>query len=495
MLGKGSDLFFKEFINDSDQPAYYQMYDSIRSAILEKRFNPGEKLPPTRSIAKFCKVSRSTVQNAFDLLMAEGYIYGQAGSGTFVCNNLPEKFLTVKPSTSSIAEDPIMPEFSDFAKRLDNSIFKNYRYTRFKPFQVGIPSLKDFPYELWSKIALKSAKDLSHPRMGYSDPRGLLKLREMIALYLRQSRGVKCEAERIIIINGSQQAVVLAGKMFLNSDDEIIVEDPTYQGALEAFKTTGAKITYIPVDSDGIDVDKIRQSGTNAKLIYSTPSHQFPLGPTMSLKRRLELLQWAASNSALILEDDYDSEYRYTGNPLSALQGMADKSPVIYIGTFSKVLYPGLRLGYMVVPENLVEPFSVAKTIFDRNAPMLEQLILARFMEEGHFGRHLRRMRVIYEERQQVLIDEFNRHLADFGTMNSCHAGLHLIAHLHSDYKDVDLQQKAATVNVHAAALSNYCSGRDDLNGLLFGYSGFDQGEIESSMEALKSSLSKKVSY
>ncbi|KAA3613113.1 MAG: PLP-dependent aminotransferase family protein [Calditrichaeota bacterium] len=491
MLGKGSDLFFKEFISNSDQPVYYQMYDSIRSAILEKRFNPGEKLPPTRSIAKFCKVSRSTVQNAFDLLMAEGYIFGQPGSGTFVCNNLPEKFLTVKPTTSSINEEPVMPDFSEFAKRLDKSIFKNYIYTGYRPFQVGIPSLKDFPYELWSKIAQKSAKDLSHPEMGYSDPRGLLTLREMISLYLRQSRGVKCDAGRIIIINGAQQALLLAAKMFLDSNDEIIVEDPTYQSALEVFKTTGAKITYIPVDSDGINIEKIKQSATQAKLIYSTPSHQFPLGPTMSLKRRLELLQWAVNNSALILEDDYDSEYRYTGNPLSSLQGMADKSPVIYIGTFSKVLYPGLRLGYMVVPETLVEPFTLAKTVVDRNAPMLEQLILARFMEEGHFGRHLRRMRVIYEERQQVLISEFNKHLAGFGTMDSCHAGLHNIAYLNKKYKDVDLQQKAAKVNIHAAALSNYCGERNDLNGLLFGYSAFDNEEIKSNMTALKEAFSR----
>ena len=488
MARKESEIFFKDLLVNSEQPIYYQMYDALRSAIINGRLLAGEKLPATRSIAKFCQVSRTTVQTAFDLLLAEGYITGKTGSGTFVHNKLPESYFTAKKLVSlPQSKDPGFPEFSSLGKRISESPFQNITHKNILPFQPGIPSFSDFPYNIWSKIAFKSVKDLSNEQMGYTDPAGLLQLRESIALYLRQSRGVKCSAGQIVIINGSQQGLSLVSKIFLNNKSEIILEDPVYPGAYVSFKTSGAKISFVAVDKEGIDVNTITKSKAKPKLVYTTPSHQYPLGVSLSLKRRFLLLEWAAKNSAIIIEDDYDSEFRYTGNPFSSLQGMTEYGNVIYIGTFSKVLYPGIRLGYIVLPEKLVEVFSKAKAIEDRNSPMLEQLVLSRFIEDGHFGRHLRKMRLSYQERQESLLYEFKKSLSGIGDIRFSPAGLHLVTHLKKEFTDQTIYKKALKKNIIVQPLSMYSMKRKDLNGLVMGFSAYNPDLIKRSINKLSS--------
>lgn len=487
MARKSSEIIFKDFLIDkSNQPIYYQLYHSIRSAILSGRLRPGDKLSSTREISKYLGISRTTVIHSFELLVSEGYVVGITGSGSFVNEQLPESFINANISKTNV--------ITGKSKTLDLSrsglnIFKS-RYINLNPqgvipFLPGIPSFTEFPYDTWARLAAKSVKELRSIDMNYADSRGLRTLRELIAVYLRHSRGVICDSEQVIIVSGAQQSINLIGNIFLNPGDDIIMEDPVFFGADVAFRVMGAKINYIPVNEEGIDIKKIVKSKLIPKLIYVTPSHQYPLGYTMSLKRRMQLLEWAAEYSVVIIEDDYDSEFRYTGNPLSSLQGMDAGKCVIYVGTFSKVLFPSIRIGYIVLPENLIEIFMKAKSIFDRNSPILEQLIISKFMHEGHFGRYLRKMRLIYQARKELLETEFNQKFSAVGNIKASQAGLHAVAHISHEINDKLIQTEAAKENLIVTSLSSSCKKRKDLNGLVLGYSAFKPNEIIAGLDKL----------
>lgn len=487
MARTSSEILFKDLLKEeSNNPLYIQLYESIRSAILEGRLKPGEKLPSTRDISTYLKLSRSTVLIAFDMLLSEGYLIAKTGSGSFVNEEIPEKFITVhKTGVTFGSVKSRSVSLSNYGKNIDKSVYlKKYPETII-PFQPGIPAFSEFPREVWSKIAARTTRELKPSDMTYTNSSGHESLRRSIAGYIRLSRGVKCSPDQIIITSGSQQSLSLIANLFLNKNDDVIMEDPVYGGAAEALTATGAKIKYVPVEQDGINVKQITKAKSIPKLIYVTPSHQYPLGHTMSVQKRMQLLKWVSKKPTLIIEDDYDSEFRYTGNPLSSLQGMDESGNVIYVGTFSKVLFPSLRIGYIVLPENLIDIFTKAKNISDRNSPMLEQLILSRFIDEGHFGRYLRKMRMIYRERQEFLIREFNELLGSYGTINPCKAGLHSVANLKSGFNADAVFKEALNNDLYVPALISYCKKRKDLNGLVLGYAAFTKDELKSGLKNL----------
>ncbi len=415
----------------SGQPLYVQLYNYFKEAILSKRLRSGQKLPGTRSLASELGVSRNTVYLAFEQLLIEGFIEGRIGSGSFVSGNIPDHRLPDQiniKSSRQIVHPAIKNEklWGSF-----NISDRNFNRDELVPFQTGTPAIFDFPFDLWSKISASVLRNIKPADITYGDAAGYAVLRSVLAEYLRTYRAVKCEAEQIIIVNGSQQAFDLVCKVLLNKKSSVWVEDPGFLGTRGAITAIGAKIIPVPLDEDGLDIEYASKNLSKPDLIYTTPSHQFPLGYTMSISRRIKLLDWAKKNGVWILEDDYDSEYRYSGNPLPALQGLDAGGGVIYTGTLSKVLFPGLRLGYIVLPSSDVAGlFKAAKAITDRQSPIIDQIILTRFIEEDHFTKHIRKMRVLYKERQDILIDEIKVQLGNKVTVRKAEAGMHLIAWL-----------------------------------------------------------------
>jgi GntR family transcriptional regulator/MocR family aminotransferase len=329
--------------------------------------------------------------------------------------------------------------------------------------------------------------------MGYGDPAGYQPLREAIAAYLGRSRGVRCDTEQVIIVAGSQQGLDLTARVLLDPGDAVWMEDPGYRGALAALTAAGARVVPVPVDDQGLDPVAGNRREAHARLVYVTPSHQFPLGVVMTVSRRLELLKWAARRGAWVLEDDYDSEYRYRARPLAALQGLDTEGRVIYIGTFSKVLFPSLRLGYLVVPLDLIDTFTTGLAHTSGQARLFEQLVLADFMNEGHFERHIRRMRGLYQERQRALVAAAERDLKGILEVAADEAGIHLIGWLPRGASDRAASRAAVAEGVYTPPLSFYCLMERRRGGLLLGYACIDEGEIDSGVRRLAKAL-KRIS-
>lgn len=471
----------------SGVPLYLQVYEGVRRAILENRLRPGEQLPPTRDFAAALGISRTSVLLAFDHLFSEGYIEGRTGSGTFVSKTIPEDLLEVcteTPVPRARAARP--PALSGRGRRMaETARFCRLMRVNLRPLRPGLPALREFPASLWSKIMARQAKTLDPEWFGYGNPGGYAPLREALADYLRISRAVRCDADQIIITNGSQQAIDLVCRVLLDPGDAVWMEEPGYSGFREPAEASGVTIIPVPVDARGLVVDAGRKLGRKARLAYVTPSHQYPLGMTMSLARRIELLDWAANAGAWILEDDYDSEYRYTGHPISSLQGLDRHGCVIYMGTFSKVLFPGLSLGYLVLPPNLVDPFLAVRTLSERASPILEQAALAEFINEGHFARHIRQMRMLYEARRQVLLDAIREYLS--GAVSFCPAetGLQLSVYL-NEGDDQEISGHATAHQLDIRPLSIYYADPANIrSGIVFGYAAFNETEIRQCIQTL----------
>jgi len=325
--------------------------------------------------------------------------------------------------------------------------------------------------------------------LDYGEPGGYGALREAIAEYVRLARGARCLTEQVIVTSGSQQGVDLAARVLLDPGDAVWMEDPGYTGARTALQVAGARIVPVPVDGEGLVVQEGERMAAQARMAYVSPSHQFPLGVTMSAARRLALLRWASRAGAWILEDDYDSEFRYDARPLAALQGMDEDGRVIYVGTFSKTLFPALRLGYLIVPVELVDAFRAARAVSDRQSPTMDQAILADFLGGGHFARHVRRMRRLYSERQEVLVDAVRRHLGDRLEVTPSAAGMHLLAWLEPGVDDATVSAGAATLGLEAAPLSRYGLVRPDRGGLLLGWAGYSPEAIREGVLKLGEAL------
>jgi GntR family transcriptional regulator/MocR family aminotransferase len=343
---------------------------------------------------------------------------------------------------------------------------------------MGMPALDAFPFAEWSRITSKFWRKPSPDLLFYGDPAGYEPLREQIATYLGAARAVQCDASQVIVISGSQQALELSARLLVDPGDAVWIEDPGYLGARAALAASEARVVPVPVDAEGIDVDAGVRLCADARVAYVTPSHQFPLSVTMSLARRLALLDWAARADAWILEDDFDSEYRYAGRPLASLQGLDGYGRVIYIGTFSKVMFPSLRIGYMVVPPDLVDAFVAARAIVDRHPPTVEQAALAQFMADGHLARHIRRMRMLYEERQQMLLDAGRRELRELIDLQPADTGMHVVGWLPAGADDAEIARRCSAAGVEAAALSAYCLDAKLPPALTLGYAACDERTI-----------------
>ena len=448
----------------SGTPIHRQIYEGIRRAILDGLLRPGQQVPSTRALAVDLGVSRLPVLTAYDQLLHEGYLDGRAGSGTFVSAAVPDDLLRppvppdVPAPPSRTRRDPPQPP----PVRDDGGL---------GPFRMSLPALDQFPHAAWARLVARHAHALKHPEMAYGDPAGLVPLRQAIAEHLRAARAVRCEVEQVLIVSGSQMALRLAGAVLVGPGDRVAMEEPGSPPARAALGAGGAEVVPVPVDEEGMSVASLRRRNDRLRAACVTPSHQYPLGTSMTAARRFALLDWAESRGAWLLEDDYDSEYRYVSRPLGALQGMDAHERVVYIGTFSKVLFPAIRVGYVVVPPSLCQRFVDAREAFDLFSPTLYQLALAEFLREGHFARHLRRMRGVYLVRRDALLTGLARHCGGRLTVHNADAGLHVTALLPEGVDDEDVVRRMAGRGLTATALSS-CYAGSARSGLLLGFGG-----------------------
>ena len=472
---------------ESELPLHRQLYSALRNHILNGRLRPGMRLPSTRALASDLSVSRNTVTEAFNQLLAEGYLETRVGSGTRVSRTLPEETLQVGVAETE-AEKRIEVKRKPRLSRRGSAIAElPYEWEAFrpKPFDSALPAMEAFPNKQWEKLLVTNWRKLSTGGLGYQSGLGYAPLREVLATYLQTARGVRCSAENIIITSGAQQAITLTANLLLNEGDNVWVENPCYPGIKSALNGSLANIIPITVDKDGLDVEEGLQKSAEARLAYISPSHQYPLGVTLSLPRRLRLLQWAEDQKGWIVEDDYDSEYRYDGRPLASVQGLDKAGRVIYVGTFSKVLFPALRIGYMVVPDRIVDAFHAARAHADRGAPLLEQAVLASFIEEGHLSRHVRRMRTLYAERRAILVETAQHHLGNLLEINETKAGLHLVGWLPPGVNDQAISNKLKEYGMYAPALSSFAFTPLSRGGLVLGFAAIPTNEIQIAVKRL----------
>jgi GntR family transcriptional regulator/MocR family aminotransferase len=476
---------------DSAMAGYRWLAQAVRAEILDGRLRPGTRLPATRDLAGQYGLSRGTIINAFEELKSEGYLEGSVGSGTYVSGILPEELLQVsRENTDEAGARPSgrrsRRRIADYAVRLKP--FPSLETRTARAFRAHLPALDLFPTTVWAQIAARRLRSASTNFLTAGDPLGYRPLRQAVADYLATSRGVRCDAGHVVIVAGVQHALDLAARLFLNPGDRVCMENPGYIGATLVFEAVGAKICAVPLDEEGITLRGVNLRGT--RLIYVTPGHQFPLGITMSLPRRLELLEYARNSRALIFEDDYDSEYRYSGRPVPALQGLDRSGQVLFAGSFSKVLFPSLRLGYLVVPPDLVDYFAAAQSVTSRHAPLLDQAVLCDFIVEGHFGRHLRRMREVYSERLSVLLENARQRLSGLLEVSDVAAGLQTFGWLRRGINGESAAKAASDRGVDVIPLSRFYRGpRPPREGLQLGFAAVDVREIRRGVQELAAAL------
>ena len=474
-------------------PLHRQLYDALRSAVLSGHLVPGMRLESTRSMAADLGVSRNTVMSAFEQLLAEGYLEGRVGAGTFVSRTLPDDALRARRSPSPASAPASRPPgVSRRGAPLIGTPVTLARPGTPHAFRPGMPAFDAFPFEVWSRYVVRRWRNPATDLLGYGDAAGYRPLREAIARHLAVARGVRCDAGQVVIVAGSQQALDLAARVLLDPGDAVWIEEPGYLGARAALAAAGAQLVPVPVDAEGLDVTAGAALQRHAVMAYVSPSHQYPLGVTMSLSRRLALLEWARAAGAWVLEDAYDSEYRYAGRPLAALQGLDGDGRVIYLGTFSKVMLPSLRIGYLVLPPDLVDAFVAARSVADRHSPSVEQAALADFIVDGQLDRHIRRMRMLYAERQAALIDAAKRDLRGVLDVPASDAGMHVVGWLPAGADDVAASASAAANRVEAPALSQYYLGAAERPGLVLGYAAVPANEARAAVRRLAVALGGK---
>jgi GntR family transcriptional regulator / MocR family aminotransferase len=450
-------------------PIFRQISDGLRRAILDGRLRPGQRIPSSRGLAADLGVSRLPVLSAYEQLLHEGYLVGRTGSGTFVSQSIPDQLLR-SPAVGRPALERPRQQPSPRKRAVPNQPSPTNWSLPVVPFQVGLPALDLFPHSAWAKLIARQVRAETPEQLAYDDPAGLRSLRVAIAEHLRASRAVRCVADQVLIVPGSQAALRLAAATLLEPNDRVAVEEPGYFGAHRALRAAGAQLVPVPVDAEGLHVPTLQRRGTDIRAVYVTPSHQYPLGTTMSASRRFALLDWAARNEAWILEDDYDSEFRYVSRPVGALQGMDARDRVIYIGTFSKALFPAVRVGYVVVPPPLWSRFLQSRFAFDVFTPTLYQRALTEFLQQGHFARHLRRMRSAYLERRDALLRGLAQYCGDQVGVHNSDAGLHVTVLLRNGVDDEDLAVRLGRRGVAMLPLSTSYLGPTRRQGLLLGF-------------------------
>jgi GntR family transcriptional regulator/MocR family aminotransferase len=474
---------------DSAIPKFRQLGTQLREAILSGQLKTGARLPSTRELATTLSVSRLTVQNTYEQLIAEGYLEAKTGSGTFVAHLNSCDLSPDRPNIIPVnSEEKLLGRISDRGRALQPSD-KIVHHQTPRPFHPGTPALDQFPIQTWTRISGKHWRQSRSHMLNYGDPRGYLPLRKEIAAYLRDARGVNCDEEQVLVVSGAQQAFCLCTWALMNEGDSAWVEDPGHIAARQVMQGAGARIVPVPVDHEGIDIKAGLKLEAQPKMIMVTPSHQHPLGITTSLSRRLELLQLAYKTGAWLIEDDYDSEFRFKDRPLTAMQGLDEYNHVIYIGTFSKVLFPSLRLAYLVVPKPLIESFANVYSLLDRAAPTMPQAILADVISEGHFTAHIRKMRNLYFERQQALLEVLERYCQGLITPAPSNSGMHLIGWLPKHLDDRAVSIRAREFGVDVIPLSIYCVNSIQPPGLLIGFSCIDPESMPTAASLLADAI------
>lgn len=440
-----------------DTPLYLQLYQRFQEAIRTGRLKPGDRVPAIRNLASELNLARGTVETAYQLLISEGYLEPRGPAGTVVSPRLDAANILIHHSRNTTAPSTQTPQ-------------ENRPGSTILPFQLGLPALDAFPHALWRRLTTRRLRELQADDLNYPDPLGYRPLREHLSAYLSISRGIHCAPEQLFITAGCQGALSMICHCLMKHDDQVWFEDPGYHLARRQLEHAGARLIPVPVDEHGLDVDHGQHHAPQARFAVVTPSHQSPLGNALSLPRRLKLLNWAAKAESWIIEDDYDSEYRYEGHPLPALKSLDQQERVLYIGSFSKVLFPGLRLGYLVVPESLVETFQLACHTTFGGCPWLSQAIVSDLMHEGHFSRHLKKMRSLYAQRRAVTAEALRECLGERLEIKLKAGGMHLLAELPFATDDAAIAARVQAGGLAVQPLSRWCIDTQCHPGLLLGF-------------------------
>ena len=476
------------------EPLHAQLYRALRAAILRGELGPGARLPSTRALAADEGLARNTVLRAYDQLLGEGYVVGRRGSATRVAAEIPDDVAEIarvaerprrrrRPAAAKLsrwgARLPVPPSWAAPERGLPYD------------FRYGRPPFGDFPHATWARLLARRARAATVRDLDYGEPAGLPALRAAIAAYLGRARAVDCRPEQVVVVHGTQQGLDLVARVLLDAGDRVLIEEPHYSGARRILQAAGARLIAVPVDREGLNIGRVGRVAARARLAYVTPSHQFPTGVVMTLPRRLALLAWAERAGAWVVEDDYDSEYRYGGRPVESLQGLDRAGRVIYLGTFSKVMFPALRLGYLVLPPALVGPCITAKALADTGSPGLEQRALADFLAAGHFERYLRRTRARNRERRAALLAAVAKHLGDRVEVAGANAGLHLLLWLRGvpAAEAPRIVARAARAGVGVYAPDPFYLGRPPGAGLVLGYASLDEDAIREGVRRLARAL------
>ncbi|CAD5377795.1 Transcriptional regulator, GntR family / Aspartate aminotransferase [Pseudomonas sp. OF001] len=467
---------------DPRQGLARQLYQTLRERILDGRLPAGARLPASRELAALLGLSRNTVTRAFDQLYAEGYVEGRVGAGTYVA----ELAGVVRPVSMPAGDPAATPALQHLAAHHLPAPLPGAP----RAFRVGVPAFDLFPFETWARLSARFWRKPSPARLGYGDPAGEASLRELIAAYLRSSRGLHCDPAQIVITCGAQQGISLCAQLLVHPGERVAVEDPGYRAAGEAFALAGAQLQGIAVDGEGLDTQALERLG-DCRLVYVTPAHQYPTGVTLSLARRLQLLEWAERNDRWIVEDDYDGEYRYSGAPLAPLAALDRSGRVIYVGTFGKIAFPALRLGYLVLPPALAQPFARRRALDMRHSEIGTQAVMAEFIAAGHFQRHIRRMRAAARHRRDALLAGWPENVPGCAPLPAVEAGLHLCVRLDSLARERALLAAAQRVGVELNGLSRYWlpggdTPADARAGLVLGFAAVPETDITHALLALR---------
>jgi len=465
-----------------------QFYLAIKELILSGQLPAGRKIPSSRTLSEMMSISRNTILSGLDRLIDEGYLQTKKGSGTYVTSIIPDEVIQIKSlshhtnSRDEKNETNINPQIKIITQLWDKtSPYAGHN----KIFNIGVGCTDLFPYELWGRLSGRIWRQFRHLDGKLNEPMGYLPLRTAISKYIRTTRGLHCSEQQVLIVNGTQQAINLAAHVLLQKGDEVWLDEPGYDGALGAFTALGAEVRPVISDKQGMDIAYAIQHWPQAKMSFTSPSHQFPLGGTLSLSRRVALLDWAAENNMWIFEDDYNSEFRYTAQPLQALQGLDKHQRVIYAGSFSKMMFPGFHIGFLVVPENLVESFKIAKYYADTRTPYLDQAILATFIAEGHYARHVRRIRKACHERQRVILEAIQLYLPDIISAEPLDSGIHIICWLSAEVQESVLIEECRKVGLGVQPLSRYCQTTPERQAILLGFAAHTPAEIVAGIKRL----------
>ena len=513
------------------EPLHRQLYDDLRAAILDRRLKTGARLPSTRALATTLGLARNTVHGAYDQLLAEGYLETRHGSGTYVAASLPDDALRpgsddhrggdsssgrhrsteilrpeqtmteqgTSPTTSDASAfgseegGGVGQRLSNWGRRLSEIAPAPYAAPTSLPFDFrhGRPDVTHFPLEEWRRASSRQLRSLGRDHLWYGPPAGLPSLRTAVAEYLARARGVRCTPEQVVVTTGTQQAIDLISRLLVEADDPVVVEDPCYPGARRSFEALGARLLNVPVDDRGLCTDQLPE--THARIVYTTPSHQFPTGATLPVSRRLDLLRWAEQYDATVIEDDYDSEFRHVGRPLESLQGLDRAGRVVYVGSFSKVFYPALRLGYLVAPLELVWLVTEAKRLLDLQTATPGQEMLAELIQSGQFEAHLRRMRRVYRGRWTVLLEALERELGSLATVGPSDAGLYVRIVLAEGIDEEAVAREAAKLGVGVYPAGPYHARPVARPGLVLGYSALDETAIVEGIRRLRQAIDAQV--